>query len=181
MKKTLIAFTSALLLAGAAGSASAQNRYSNDPYWADSDRDGIVDRYDRYDNRYGRGDARYMRDRDCDGLPDRYDRNDRRNRKDRDCDGVPNRFDRIDNRTYQARTRYNGPRYIAPRGYNGYRYRVGARLPSGYWGQSYYIDYGPYGLSAPPPGYRWNRVGNNVYLVSTRDGLIAEVIYNLFR
>lgn len=181
MRKIVIAIASVLLLSGAAGSASAQNRHGNDSYWSDVDRDGIADRYDRYDNRYGRGDARYVRDRDCDGLPDRYDRNDRRSRHDRDCDGVPNRFDRIDNRTYQARTRYQGPRYIAPRGYHEYRYRVGARLPSGYWGNAYYIDYRPYGLAPPPYGYRWNRVGNDVYLVSTRDGLIAEVIYSLFR
>lgn len=52
--------------------------------WGDRDRDGIPNRYDRYDNRrgaYGRG------DRDRDGVPNRFDR-------DRDGDGVPNRFDR---------------------------------------------------------------------------------------
>ena len=55
------------------------------------------------------------------------------------------------------------------------------RLPVGYYGISYYVDYRPYGLSAPPRGYRWNRVGNDVYLVSTRNGLISDVIYSLFR
>jgi Ni/Co efflux regulator RcnB len=29
-------------------------------------------------------------------------------------------------------------------------------------------------------GYRWNRVGNDVYLVETNNGLIAEVVYSLF-
>lgn len=54
------------------------------------------------------------------------------------------------------------------------------RLPAGYWGNAYYVDYVPYGLAPPPAGYRWNRVGNDVYLVSVRDGLIAEAIYSLF-
>ena len=30
-------------------------------------------------------------------------------------------------------------------------------------------------------GYRWNRVGNDVYMVSTRDGMVAEAVYSLFR
>ena len=48
---------------------------------SDRDRDGIPDRYDRYDNRqgYDRGhDRGHFRDRDRDGIPDRYDRNDGR-------------------------------------------------------------------------------------------------------
>ena len=37
-------------------------------------------------------------------------------------------------------------------------------------------------VAAPPPqGYRWNRVGNDVYMVSIRDGLIAQAVYSLFR
>ena len=50
---------------------------------SDRDRDGIPDRYDRYDNRWGQGhdrghDRGNYRDRDRDGIPDRYDRNDGR-------------------------------------------------------------------------------------------------------
>ena len=70
---------------------------------------------------------------------------------------------------------------MAPRDYRHARYSYGSRLPRGYWGSSYYIDYRPYGLAPPPRGYRWNRVGNDVYLISVRDGLIAEAIYSLFR
>ena len=51
----------------------------------------------------------------------------------------------------------------------------------GYYGDVYYVDYQPYGLAPPPQGYRWNRVGNDVYLVSVRDGLIAQAVYSLFR
>jgi Ni/Co efflux regulator RcnB len=217
MKKTLLALSSALLLA-AAGSASAQTYYydygyGNNPqyYSYDSDRDGIQDRYDRYDNRYDRYDDRYDRyddrydrydnrypsnayyngssrystqryaDRDCDGVPNRYDRNDRYGANDRDCDGIPNRFDRIDDRTYRARMSYAAPsRYVTPYGYSYRTYSVGSSLPRGYYGNSYYVDYRPYGLSAPPYGYQWVRVGNDVYMVSTRTGLINEIVYSLF-
>jgi Ni/Co efflux regulator RcnB len=204
MKKTLLALGTTLMLA--AGSASAQTYYydygyGNDPYYYsyDSDRDGVQDRYDRYDNRYDRYDDRYDRyddryvydrystqrgmDRDCDGVPNLYDRNDRYNARDRDCDGIPNRFDRINDRTYRARVTYVAPsRYVIPYGYRGYStYRVGSYLPRGYYGSSYYIDYRPYGLSPPPYGYRWVRVGNDVYMVRTNNGLVAEVVYSLFR
>jgi Ni/Co efflux regulator RcnB len=207
MKKTILALTSALLLAGASA-ASAQTYYydygyGSDPYYYDydSDRDGVVDRLDRYDNRYSTYDDRYdryddryvysrsdrygrmSRDRDCDGLSDRYDRNDRYNARDRDCDGIPNRFDRIDDRTYRAVVRYYAPtRYYAPYGYRyGRTYTVGSYLPRSYYGSSYYVDYRPYGLSPPPYGYQWVRVGNDVYLVQTRNGLIMEAVMSLFR
>ncbi len=42
----------------------------------DRDRDGIPNRYDRYDNRTSRHGA--YGDRDRDGIPNRYDRNDGR-------------------------------------------------------------------------------------------------------
>jgi Ni/Co efflux regulator RcnB len=204
MKKTILALTSALLLAGT-GAAMAQTYYydygyGSDPYYwnTDSDRDGVADRYDRYDNRYSYRDDRYDRyddryvyrgsryssynDRDCDGIPNGRDYNDRYSARDRDCDGVPNRFDRIDDRTYRARTRYYAPsRYYAPAGYRYTTYDVGTYLPMGYYGSSYYIDYRPYGLSPPPYGYRWVRVGNDVYMVQTRNGLIAEAVLSLFR
>ena len=167
MKKSLLAFATAALLFGSAGAATAQVRH-------DRDHDGVPNSRDRYYNRGGR-------DRDCDGIANRYDRHDRRNVRDRDCDGIVNRFDRHDGRHHYARRSYAGPRYYEPRGYRYTRWTYGSRLPRGYWGDSYYIDYRPYGLAPPPRGYRWNRVGNDVYLVSVRDGLIAEAIYSLFR
>ena len=133
-----------------------------------------------YDNRNARAGTN-SHDRDCDGIADRYDRHDQRTSNDRDCDGIDNRFDRNDGRHHDARRSYASSRYIAPRGYTYARYDYGSRLPTGYWGSNYYVDYQPYGLAAPPSGYRWNRVGNDVYMVSTRNGLIAEVVYSLFR
>ena len=129
----------------------------------------------------GAATAQVRHDRDHDGVPNSRDRYDNRNVRDRDCDGIVNRFDRHDGRHHYARRSYAGPRYYEPRGYRYTRWTYGSRLPRGYWGDSYYIDYRPYGLAPPPRGYRWNRVGNDVYLVSVRDGLIAEAIYSLFR
>ena len=168
MKKTMMAAATALVLMSTAGAASAQSAYG------DRDRDGVANRYDRHDDR-GR------HDRDCDGVSDRRDRHDSRSAHDRDCDGIDNRFDRHDGRHHNARRSFAGPRYIGPRGYRYARYSYGQRLPSGYWGGSYYVDYAPYGLAPPPRGYRWNRVGNDVYLVSITNGLIAEAVYSLFR
>lgn len=64
-----------------------------------------------------------------------------------------------------------------------YDYAVGARLPRDYYiNRNYYLnDYGRYDLRVPPPGYRWVRVGDDVYLAQTRTGLIAEVIADLLR
>jgi Ni/Co efflux regulator RcnB len=179
------------------------DRYSADQYDDRYDRDDRDDRYEdrdgryddrryddrryddrhydgRRDGRYGRDGRRAGRDRDCDGIPSRYDRYER-NVRDRDCDGVHNRFDRRDGRRHTARMRYDAGRYMAPRGYRYSQWNVGSRLPMGYYGSPYYVDYNRYGLNAPISGYRWNRVGNDVYLVDPRSGLIAEVVYSLFR
>ena len=62
-------------------------------------------------------------------------------------------------------------------------YDVGAHLPRDYYvNRNYYLnDYNRYDLRTPPPGYRWVRVGNDVYLAQTRTGLIAEVLADILR
>jgi Ni/Co efflux regulator RcnB len=197
-RKSLLALATAVLLAGAAGSASAQQSwYDRDGnlhiVGTDYNRDGVPDRLQGnvaygsrygYDSRYADtryGYDRYANDRDCDGVPDRYDQYDRRNYRDRDCDGVPNGYDLYDNRGYTATRVYAAPRYVAPYGYNYNRWTVGSRLPSNYYGSRYYVDYRPYGLAQPHYGYRRNRVGNDAYLVTTTSGLIGEIVYSLFR
>jgi Ni/Co efflux regulator RcnB len=76
---------------------------------------------------------------------------------------------------------YSGPAYVEPTGYHYTRYVAGTSLPSGYYGDPYYIsDYQTYSLPAPPDGYRWNRVGNDVYLVETTDGKVRDAVYDLF-
>lgn len=112
---------------------------------------------------------------------------------DSDRDGIPNHYDNYDNRWDTARFRYSSqhvytsvrtysvPMYVEPVNYRYTRWSAGSMLPAAYYGNSYYVDYQPYGLPPPPYGYRWTRVGNDVYLVQTRDGLIMDVVQNLFR
>ena len=197
MKKTLLAITSALILTGAMSStASAQSGYydRDDDYSYDAYDDRDDDRYDdRYsDSRYS--DSRYGDSRDDfdrDGVSDQYDTYDNRNNLswDRNRDGRNDRYqaanygryndNRYDRRAI-AQRRYQAGRYYAPRGYRYVRYDVGSRLPQGYYGNNYYVDYRPYCLSAPPRGYRWNRVGSDAYLVSITNGVVRQVMYSLF-
>jgi Ni/Co efflux regulator RcnB len=119
-------------------------------------------------------------DRDCDGVPDSRDRH-VRDVHDADCDGIPNYRDRnYRDRHYDRRysSRHDWQTY----GYGGnHRWSIGAYLPREYYGSSYYIDYEPYGLERPHYGYRWDRVGNDAYLISTNNGLIIRVEYDVFR
>lgn len=168
MKRLIVASAILALIGGTV--ATAQPRY-------DRDRDGVPNRYDR--------------DRDNDGIRNDRDRNPNRPNGpgvrpggDRDRDGVPNRYDRRDNRfTYGGRQydRFQGPRYVYPRGY-GYRsWTRGQRLPRGYFANPYYIDnWSAYRLRAPPRGYRYVRVGNDVVLAAIAGGVIAEVINGVF-
>ncbi|USU06521.1 DUF1090 family protein [Sphingomonadaceae bacterium OTU29MARTA1] len=83
---------------------------------------------------------------------------------------------RRSHRNVYTRGAYAGPR--------GYRYRpvnVGYRFAPQYYGQRYWInDYNTYRLPRPGYGYqRWVRYGNDVVLVDTRSGRVAQV-YNRF-
>ena len=89
-------------------------------------------------------------------------------------------FQRTRPHVYTTVHPYSGPVYVAPTGYHYTRYVAGTSLPAGYYGDPYYIDYQTYYLPPPPAGYRWNRVGNDVYLVETTNGLIADIVYSLF-
>ncbi len=169
------------------------DRYSDSRYGDsrdDFDRDGVSDQYDTYDNRNN-----LSWDRNRDGRNDRYqaDNYDRDGRYYDSRDGRydnryndnryqrgDNRYDRRDNRRAMAQRRYQAGRYNAPRGYRYVRYDIGSRLPQGYYGSNHYVDYRPYGLSVPPRGYRWNRVGSDAYLVSVTNGVVRQVIYSLF-
>ena len=170
----------------------SDSRYSDSRYGDsrdDFDRDGISDQYDTYDNRNniswdrnrdGRNDRYQAANDDHDGHYDsrdgRYDNRYNDNRYERG----DNRYDRRDNRRGMAQRRYQAGRYYAPRGYRYVRYDIGSRLPQGYYGSNHYVDYRPYGLSAPPRGYRWNRVGSDAYLVSITNGVVRQVMYSLF-
>lgn len=75
----------------------------------------------------------------------------------------------------------HGPSFRYPRGYRYRRWSIGLLLPSLFLSSAYYYDnWGPMGIGAPPPGYRWVRYGPDLLLVQIRTGRIADVIYGAF-
>lgn len=77
--------------------------------------------------------------------------------------------------------RYHAPvRYVYPRGYGYYGWRVGHRLPPPLYARHYYVDYRYYRLPPPPYGHVWVRVDRDVVLVALGTGLILDVFYGLF-
>jgi Ni/Co efflux regulator RcnB len=81
-----------------------------------------------------------------------------------------------------ASKRYKAPnRYQPPRGYQARQWHRGDKLPSAYRGKAYTVDYRHYGLSAPPRGYQYVRVNNDVVLTALATGVVASVIYQLFQ
>ncbi len=77
--------------------------------------------------------------------------------------------------------RFHAPApYARPHGYQARAWRNGDRLPSTYRASRYYVDYRQYQLSAPPRGYQWVRVNNDVILTAIATGVIASVITGLY-
>jgi Ni/Co efflux regulator RcnB len=198
----LIALGSALLLAGVtlAAPAAAQHRGADrgdrshqDDRDGRDDRRGSGDRRDRADGDRRRGTGEHREsDRDDRSRQYGYDRArgddrqvDRTGHGRIDRDRVDHRRDdrytRDDRRYYATRHYAPAHRYIAPRGYRAGRWGVGARLPTGYYVSSYYVDHRPYRLRMPPRGYHWVRVDRDVYLVSIRSGEVLDVLYGMFR
>ncbi len=122
-----------------------------------------------WDGRHRDGDSRYEQRDDRRG-----DRRDDR-RADRRDDRAEARADR------RAARRYNAGRYQRPYGYQARSWRRGERLPSYYRGRGYVVDYRQYGLRAPPYGYHYVRVDNDVYLSAVATGLIASIVFGLFQ
>jgi Ni/Co efflux regulator RcnB len=80
----------------------------------------------------------------------------------------------------RASKRYKAGRYQPPRGYQARRWARGQQLPASYRGRAYDVDYRRYNLQAPPRGYKYTRVGNDVVLTAIATGVIASVIVSLF-
>ena len=160
----LLTLTSALLLAGATAMPAFAQEHGHD-----KDRSHHDDSRDK-----GGHDDRGDGGRRSDGQ---WDNNGRDDRTDKERYGHGGH----DNRRYYAPRQYRYKvRYVQPRGYRYNRWNVGARLPNGYYGSSYYVDYRPYGLAPPPRGYRWVRVDRDVYLVAVGTGLVRDIMYGLF-
>ena len=60
------------------------------------------------------------------------------------------------------------------------QWAFGDYLPGGWYGQSYYLNSGQYGLPYPPVGCEWVRVGDDALLVDVWSGEVLSVYYDLF-
>jgi Ni/Co efflux regulator RcnB len=77
--------------------------------------------------------------------------------------------------------RFYGGAYYRPYGYRYYSWRHGDYLPGAYYAPRYIVrDYRAYRLYAPPRGYHWVRVDNDVVLAAIASGLVVSVVSNLF-
>jgi len=122
------------------------------------DRDHDRDRGGRYEQHHDRGDRGWDHDR---GERRRGD----------------HRWERHERREWR---RHEQPRYVY--GNPGHRYYRGGYLPRAYLGGPYYVsNWNAYpGLYAPPYGYQWVRVGNDVLLTALATGVVLDVLYNIW-
>lgn len=98
------------------------------------------------------------------------------NDRDRHDDRRDNQWERNASKRYKAPSRYQ-----PPRGYQARQWHRGDRLPASYRGKAYVVDYRHYGLGAPPRGYQYVRVNNDVVLAAVATGVISSVIFSLFQ
>ena len=156
MNKTMLALATALIFAGAASTASARHHH--------------------YRHHHRLHHAAQVVKQDVDKVVDRVttDDNDDNSHWDR------THYHMTQPHVYTTVQPYSGPVYVGPTGYHYTRYVAGSSLPAGYYGDPYYIEYQTYNLPPPPEGYKWTRVGNDVYLVETTDGKIRDAVYDLF-
>jgi len=99
-----------------------------------------------------------------------------------DWSNHPNYWDnrRHDRRDY-ARYRFQFGSYRAPYGYHNQVWHRGDHLPRSYYSSSYIVyDWQPYRLYAPPYGYHWVRVGNDVLLTALATGVVLDVLYDIW-
>jgi Ni/Co efflux regulator RcnB len=161
---------------------SGHNRDWDRRDWNDRRDDHRNDRrdWDRHDDRRDWNDHRNDRpgwaDRNHNGRPDHWD-----NYRS-DWDRHPNYWDnrRHDRRDFAA-YRYRYGSYHRPSGYYYRQWHRGDRLPRGWYGSSYVVyDWAPYRLYAPPYGYHWVRVGDDVILTAIATGVVLDVLYNIW-
>jgi hypothetical protein len=71
--------------------------------------------------------------------------------------------------------------YVDPFGWRYRPYSIGWRMWPSYYRSSYWLnDPWRYRLPYAPPGYRWIRYYDDLVLVDTWDGRVADVIYDFF-
>ena len=103
--------------------------------------------------------------------------------------GAPEAFAKPDKDKHHRVMRHDGPPGLAKKPHamppgqlkKMRRYARGERLPRAYYASPTYYIAQParYSLPPAPYGYRYVRVGNDVYLAQTRTGLISQVLLGL--
>ena len=81
---------------------------------------------------------------------------------------------------YRAPQRFRVAPYRTPPGFYARSWGFGDYLPFGWFGSTYYLNYGAYGLPLPPVGCEWVRVGDDALLVDIWTGEVLSVAYGLF-
>lgn len=86
-------------------------------------------------------------------------------------------------RTITTTRHFDDGAFVAPPGYTYSRYELGARVPAVLLDDDGLVltGYSTYGLTAPPDGLSWIRVGDDALLVDRRTGEVVETDYDLFR
>lgn len=97
---------------------------------------------------------------------------------DRRMDKAERKYDR---NVRKAERHYRAAAYQRPHGYQHRNWSYGDRLPPAYRDQRYRVDYRHYGLRAPPRGYYYTRVDNDVLLTAAATGLVTSVIVGMFQ
>jgi Ni/Co efflux regulator RcnB len=112
--------------------------------------------------------------------PYRSDHNDHKaeQKYERRMDKAERKYDR---NVRRAEKHYRAAAYKRPSGYRQHQWTYGERLPPSYRSNTYRVDHRRYGLRAPPPGYYYTRVDNDVVLTAAASGLIASVIVGMFQ
>jgi Ni/Co efflux regulator RcnB len=83
---------------------------------------------------------------------------------------------------FTALQRYTAPTpYLPPVNFEMRVFEPGVRLPSAWVEPVYYVEHVHYRLPPPPPQHRWVRVDDDVVLVALASGLVADIVYDLFR
>jgi Ni/Co efflux regulator RcnB len=82
--------------------------------------------------------------------------------------------------SYRAPQRFRVAPYRPPPGFYSRSWSFGDRLPYGWFGSGYYLNWGSYGLPFPPIGCEWVRVGSDALLVDIWTGEVLSVYYGLF-
>jgi Ni/Co efflux regulator RcnB len=127
-------------------------RVQDQHHWNNDHRDYRAANNSHWDNR---SDYRYVRTPDWNRYDHRYD--------------------------YHPPARYRVVNYYPPHGYRPYAWYRGSYLPATYYAPRYVVyNYYDYRLNAPPYGYHWVRVNNDVVLAAITTGLVMQVVNGLF-